>query len=106
MRVVEPELRRKATALAEAAALLVLKRSPGHLGGRRGRMITPEIRALALDLIDEAVDAGTRITPACAVLGLTARTLRRWRALAGSDCGLVDRRTCTPRVPAGQPPKA
>ena len=65
-------------------------------------MSTPETRALVLDLIDEAVNAGARLAPACAVLGLTARTLRRWRALAGSDSGLVDRRTCTPRVPANR----
>ena len=65
-------------------------------------MSTPETRALVLDLIDEAVGAGARLTPACAVLGLTARTLRRWRALSGSDSGLVDRRTCTPKVPANR----
>jgi len=65
-------------------------------------MSTPETRALVLDLIDEAVDAGARLTPACAVLGLTARTLRRWRVLADSDSGLVDRRTCTPRMPANR----
>ena len=66
-------------------------------------MSTPETRALVLDLIDEAVAAGARLTPACAVLELTARTLRRWRAIAGSDSGLVDRRTCTPQVPANRP---
>jgi putative transposase len=65
-------------------------------------MSTPETRALVLDLITEAVTAGTRAAPACAVLGLTPRTLRRWRALAGGDSGLVDRRTCTPRVPANR----
>jgi transposase InsO family protein len=65
-------------------------------------MSTPETRALVLDLITEAVMVGTRVTPACAVLGLTPRTLRRWRALAGGDSGLVDRRTCTPRIPANR----
>ena len=65
-------------------------------------MSTPETRALVLDLIAEAVTAGARAAPACRVLGLTARTLRRWRALAGSDSGLVDRRTCTPRLPANR----
>ena len=65
-------------------------------------MSTPETRALVLSLIDEAVDAGARLAPACAVLGLTARTLRRWRAPAGCDSGRVDRRTCTPRVPANR----
>lgn len=65
-------------------------------------MSTPETRALVLDLIAEAVAAGAREAPACAVLGLTARTLRRWRALAGGHSGLVDRRTCTPRVPGNR----
>ena len=65
-------------------------------------MSTPETRALALDLIDEAVEAGARLAPACEVLKLTTRTVRRWRARAGSDTGLVDRRTCTPRVPANR----
>jgi putative transposase len=55
-----------------------------------------------LDLINESVAAGARAAPACGVLGLTARTLRRWRALAGSDSGLVDRRTGTARVPANR----
>jgi hypothetical protein len=65
-------------------------------------MSTPETRALVLDLIAEAVAAGAREAPACAVLGLTARTLRRWRALAGGHSGLVDQRTCTQRVPGNR----
>lgn len=65
-------------------------------------MSTPETRAWVLDLIDEAVAAGARAAPACAVLGLTGRTRRRWRALAGSDSGLADRRTATARVPANR----
>ena len=34
---------------------------------------------MILDLIDEAVAAGARLAPACASLGLTARTIQRWR---------------------------
>jgi hypothetical protein len=45
-------------------------------------MSTPETRALVLDLIDEAVDAGARAAPACAVLGLTPRTLF-WSSRSG-----------------------
>ncbi len=65
-------------------------------------MSTPETRAVVLKLVDEAVDAGARRRPACAVLGLAARTLRRWRALADSDSGLLDRRTCCCREPANR----
>lgn len=35
---------------------------------------------MAIELIDEAVQAGAREIPACEVLGITSRTLRRWRA--------------------------
>jgi transposase InsO family protein len=38
-----------------------------------------------LALLDEAVEAGARLEPACATLGLTARTVARWRAHGGSD---------------------
>lgn len=43
--------------------------------------------------------AGARAAPARVVLGPTPRTLPRWQVLAGSDSGLVDRRTCAPRMP-------
>ena len=35
---------------------------------------------MAIQLIDEAVQAGARRAPACDILGITTRTLRRWRA--------------------------
>lgn len=35
---------------------------------------------MAIELIDEAVQAGAREVPACDILGITTRTLRRWRA--------------------------
>ena len=34
---------------------------------------------MAIQLIDEAVQAGARYAPASEVLGLSCRTLRRWR---------------------------
>jgi len=43
---------------------------------------------MAIELIDEAVQAGAREMPACEVLGVTSRTLRRWRAAES----LMDRR--------------
>ena len=46
----ERELNRKEKALAEAAVLLVLKKSPGDLGAR-GRRHTPEERKVIMNLI-------------------------------------------------------
>ena len=37
------------------------------------------MKQMAISLIDEAVQAGARQHKACAVLGITCRTLRRWR---------------------------
>ena len=50
---------------------------------------------MILALIDEAVEAGARRAPACAVLGLSVRTVERWRSTDTSE----DRR-CGPRRPA------
>lgn len=35
---------------------------------------------MAIDLIEEAVKAGAREVPACELLGISSRTLRRWRS--------------------------
>jgi putative transposase len=43
---------------------------------------------MIFELIEEAVQAGARREPACGILGLTARTLQRWKQ---QDCG-ADRR--------------
>ena len=42
-------------------------------------MILESMKQMAIELIDEAVTAGARRHKACAVLGITCRTLRRWR---------------------------
>jgi len=42
-------------------------------------LIVPTDRQMAIELIDEACAAGARQAPACAVLGIDTRTLRRWR---------------------------
>ncbi|WP_425611719.1 IS3 family transposase [Xanthomonas cucurbitae] len=76
----EKELLRKDRALAEAAALLTLsKKGPGSLGHRRGRLIPASLKQRAVTLIAEAVAAGAREIKACQVLGISCRTLRRWR---------------------------
>lgn len=77
VRDLERELARKEKALAEAAALLVLKKSPGDLGGR-GRRHGPGERRMIRDFVAQAVAAGARRWRACEVLGLTVRTLERW----------------------------
>ena len=46
-------------------------------------------------LIDEATAAGARLTAACAVLGLSPRTLQRWQDPAGGI--REDRRPCADR---------
>lgn len=42
-------------------------------------MTPPEVRALVLELIEEARAAGARFAPCCACLGLVPRTVQRWR---------------------------
>lgn len=53
---------------------------------------------MAITLIDEAVTHGARVHKACAVLGITDRTLRRWR---GADT-LTDRRKGAARQASAQ----
>ncbi|QNO15361.1 IS3 family transposase [Alkalicella caledoniensis] len=75
----EKELRMKEKALAETAALLVLrKKANANLGGPRGRLISDSDRVEAVKLIKEAVDSGARLRPACAELNISDRTYQRW----------------------------
>ncbi len=53
---------------------------------------------MILALIEGAVTAGARLEKACEVLGLTARTVTRWRA--GGEDGGEDRRGAEPKAPA------
>ena len=50
------------------------------MGGRRGRMISASDRAIAIELIDEATLAGARVKMACKELGISQRTLQRWKS--------------------------
>lgn len=52
---------------------------------------------MILDIVDEAVAAGARLQRACQVVGITARSLQRWRE-QGDDGGEDRRRG------SGQPP--
>src|SRR3546814_13470368 len=55
-------------------------------------------KEMAIVLIDDAVAAGARTHKACGVLGITDRTLRRWR---GAET-LTDRRKGATRKPSAQ----
>ncbi len=48
------------------------------MGGRRGRMISPSNRALAVELIKEANQNGARLVKACEELHISVRTYERW----------------------------
>ncbi|XOV87359.1 MAG: IS3 family transposase [Pseudomonadota bacterium] len=99
IKALERELRRKEKALAEAAALLVLrKKGQCDLGGRRGRMISASDRSNAITLIEEAVTAGARRFKACGELGITIRTLQRWTATG--EVKVDGRPTATRPAPA------
>ncbi|TYL46630.1 transposase [Marinomonas sp. IMCC 4694] len=75
----QKELNRKDKALAETAALLVLKKKSGcHLGFRRGQLTSVKERQQIIALITEAQLAGARQAKACELLGLSAKTLQRW----------------------------
>ena len=75
----EKELRRKEKALAETAALLVLrKKAEAIWGGSRGRMISDSDRHRAVELIGEARESGVRLKSACDELHISERTHQRW----------------------------
>lgn len=63
-------------------------------------MILPESRQMAIDLIEESCDAGARIAPACEILGLTCRTLRRWKEQLKTQNSLEDGRQDVAQRPA------
>lgn len=60
----------------------------------------PQRRQIVMWL-SEAVSAGSRKAPACAIVGLTVRTLQRWRQSGVDDpCGLADGRSSRIQQPA------
>ncbi|MDL2009803.1 IS3 family transposase [Klebsiella pneumoniae] len=97
----EKELKRKDAALAETAALLVLKKKVKCLlGGRRGQLTSLSDRQYYVSLVDEAVSAGARKHKACAQIGLSLRTLQRWLEMG---CVSADKRPAAARpVPANK----
>jgi hypothetical protein len=90
IRRLERELARKEEALAEAAALLVLKKNGGERAPRRGRRHRRAERELILTAITTAQSTGARLARACRVAGISARTIERWRLHPQGDdrrCG-------------------
>ena len=61
----EKELQRKEKALAETAAILVLRKKLNTGDRRRGRMTQPGLRKKVVELIAEAVKSGARLSIAC-----------------------------------------
>lgn len=49
------------------------------MGGRRGRLISASDRKRAIKLVKEATQAGARQKSACRELGISDRTLQRWK---------------------------
>lgn len=73
------ELRRKDKALAEALRSLYSKKSGRTLGRGRGQLTVTANRQAILSWIAEAVSNGPRQSKACQIIGISARTLQRWR---------------------------
>ena len=58
------------------------------MGGKRGRLATPEERSQAILLVKEAQTNGARKSKACEMLNISLRTLERWE----KPNGTIDRR--------------
>jgi len=101
VRKLERELARKEKALAEAAALLVLKKTGETLGGR-GRRHRRGERGLILSSIAEAAAAGAHSSAACRIAGLSLRTIQRWRRRPGGDDLRGGPRTCAANALSSQ----
>ncbi len=65
------------------------------MGGRRGRLASPEERAQAILLVKEAQENGARKHKACEILEISVRTLERWE----KPDGIADKRKKADRPP-------
>jgi putative transposase len=61
-------------------------------------MISTSDRTTAIQLIEEAVKAGARESKACKVLGISGRTLNRWRQTKEDQRPLAERPTPTNKL--------
>ena len=82
------EVRRKDKVLAETTSLLAFKKARSLVrrgsGQRRGRLTPLKERARLIALFDEAVVGGASRYQAAAVIGISERTLKRWRSERGA----------------------
>ncbi|ATB30101.1 IS3 family transposase [Melittangium boletus] len=86
-------------ALAEARALVALsKNAKGLVLGGRGRLHGLEVRAQVCRLVAQAIADGARQSSACRLLGISDRTVQRWRRPEQ----VQDGRLKTNRRPANQ----
>jgi hypothetical protein len=53
--------------------------------GQRGQLTDLAARNRILNVVDEAVQSGARQGQACAVIGMSERTLQRWRTAPAGD---------------------
>ncbi|WP_095976931.1 IS3 family transposase [Melittangium boletus] len=99
VRELEREHKRQQRALSEARALLRLStRARGLTLGGRGRRHPPDVRSQVRGLVEQAIIEGARQSSACRLLGLSSRTLQRWRHPAHARDG----RSQTRRAPANR----
>ncbi|MCE7641240.1 IS3 family transposase [Vibrio fluvialis] len=79
IKILEKELARKEKALAETAALLVLREKfKCPLGTKRGRLTPLSERLKIVTFIEDAINSGATKTRACRCVGISIRTMQRW----------------------------
>ncbi len=71
------------------------------MGGARGRMISIQEKEKAVFLIEEACKAGARQNKACVLLGITERTVQRWKKTPDSSIK-KDQRQYSKTTPANK----
>ena len=68
-----------------------------HLGRQRGKLIRPDQRQMAIELIGIAMASGAPQHKACEVIGIDPRTVQRW-----TKGGLEDQRQHVEKIPANK----
>ncbi|WPB73240.1 IS3 family transposase [Archangium violaceum] len=97
--VLKRELRQREKELEEALALLrLVERAQGPRTGQRGRLHGPQERQRVRVLVEEALAGGARLSKACRLVGISARTFQRWR----NPWHAEDRRARARRQPANR----
>ena len=95
LRDLEQEQKARDRTIAELAALVALAKKilcdPGT-PRTRGRMISTPDRMRMIELIDEALAAGARPEPACALLHIAVSTYYSWKQLLRQTGSCADRR--------------